>query len=312
MKNISSIVIYRLLLLAKKEKSNKNFFKVKAYYNAVDKLENLHGLYTINDVNNINGIGKHIREKIIKIMNTKRSLNNSKFDTNLYRDLLKIYGVGYKKANILIDSGISSIDDLYNKQFLLTKNQKIGLYYYNDLLKKICRHEMDNHYNYLSEIIHKLNPSKNIQYTITGSYIRGEKFSGDIDLLISCPSILNKLIQYLIKDGYIQHTLALGQKKYMGIVKLKHCNTNRRFDIVSTTDDEYPFALLYFTGNKDLNIKLRQIAHKLGLKLNEKSLTNMTTNKKIILHSEKEIFNYLGFEYKSPRDRNNTILIPLK
>jgi DNA polymerase/3'-5' exonuclease PolX len=72
-----------------------------------------------------------------------------------------------------------------------------------------------------------------------------------------------------------------------------------------TTYQEYPFALLYFTGDFDINIQLRKKASELGYKLSEYSLTPIISSKKAPeLYSEKEIFNFLGYKYIQPKNRN--------
>lgn len=111
------------------------------------------------------------------------------------------------------------------------------------------------------------------------------------------------LVKVLRKEKYIQDTLAFGDKKYMGVVKLKRHRVNRRLDILVTSIEEYPFALLYFTGSQALNIILRQVAIDKSLRLNEYSLTK--NKKEIKLKTEEEIFNYLGYKYIDPENRTN-------
>ncbi len=116
-------------------------------------------------------------------------------------------------------------------------------------------------------------------------------------------SIIERLGEYIIE------TLSIGTKKFMGICRLLGSlgKISRRIDILITTKEEFPFALLYFTGSKLLNTIMRKEAAKQGFRLNEKSLINLKTNKKIILKTEKEIFEYIGYKYLDPTDRNNIL-----
>ena len=93
-----------------------------------------------------------------------------------------------------------------------------------------------------------------------------------------------KIIDKLKQENYIKSSLALGEKKYMGIVKLKRKRHARRMDILITSQEEYPFAILYFTGSQELNILMRKDAIERGLRLNEYSLVN-SKDKRILLTS---------------------------
>ena len=73
------------------------------------------------------------------------------------------------------------------------------------------------------------------------------KESGDIDVLLKSEdkSTFKKFINELTKIEYLypEH-LAIGQKKYNGLGKIKNHLIYRRIDIMYTTPAEYPFAIL--------------------------------------------------------------------
>lgn len=78
----------------------------------------------------------------------------------------------------------------------------------------------------------------------------------------------------------------------------------RRIDFLYTPRSEYPFALLYFTGSKLLNIKMRKIAkNDKELSLNEKGFFKGTKMIDDNFNSEEDIFDYLGMKYLKPLDR---------
>jgi DNA polymerase/3'-5' exonuclease PolX len=81
-----------------------------------------------------------------------------------------------------------------------------------------------------------------------------------------------------------------------------------------TTPQEYPFAILYFTGSKDFNLMMRQVANDKGYTLNEYNIEKYSSDKKnrvknIIdpegekIKVEKDIFEFLEMEYREPCDR---------
>ena len=72
-----------------------------------------------------------------------------------------------------------------------------------------------------------------------------------------------------------------------------------------TKPQEYPFAILYFTGSMDFNTKMRANLLEKGLSLNEYSLKDNET-KKPVDHKfvkEEDIFEYLNMDYVHPCDR---------
>ena len=91
---------------------------------------------------------------------------------------------------------------------------------------------------------------------------------------------------------------------------------NRRIDILYTKPSEYPFAILYFTGSKEFNQKMRQHANEKGYSLNERNLTRnspsgppvsedeyMRVISKPKPETEDDIFKFLDFRYLAPKDR---------
>jgi len=65
---------------------------------------------------------------------------------------------------------------------------------------------------------------------------------------------------------------------------------------------------LYFTGSKGFNAAMRGHALKTGVSLNEHGFSKMVAKKKeekldVAMKSERDIFDYLGLEYKEPVER---------
>ena len=138
--------------------------------------------------------------------------------------------------------------------------------------------------------------------------------SGDIDVLLTCPgltteikefSFLSKLVKLLKKDNFIIDDLTKsGEKKYMGVCKLKSNLPARRIDIRCVNYDEYYSSLLYFTGSKNFNVLMRQNAIDMNYSLNEYGLKNKKNGELMKLNSEEELFKILNVPYMNPEDRN--------
>src|SRR5262249_38679852 len=69
-------------------------------------------------------------------------------------------------------------------------------------------------------------------------------------------------------------------------------------------DKDFAYGLLYFTGSKEHNIRLRQRAIDRGLSLNEYALAN--EKKSIPAKTEADIYKALGMEYVPPEMREDT------
>jgi len=201
----------------------------------------------------------------------------------------------------------------------------IGIKYYHDIQERIPRDEITQIKKIFSKCLKLLN--KDMIMEVCGSYRRGTDNSGDIDILITHPSIkeeedfaslennfLLTLIIKLTQAGFLKDHLTInGATKYMGMCKLKGSKYNRRIDMRFISFNSYVSALLYFTGSGNLNQKMRIHAMKKGYKLNEYGLFKLEFNKKtnkmekterIPCQTEKDIFNELDYEWLKPTERN--------
>lgn len=253
--------------------------------------------------NEINGIGQSIATKIDEFIETgELTIINDIPPEQKERDRVTkifegIYGVGTVTAEKWYDQGYRSLEDLRQIYGCMTDGQKLGYCYYYHLQKRIPRKEIDIYNTLLSKVI----PG---DFLICGSYRRGEPTSGDIDCLVKSSNALNlkTILSNIVSTGIIIGNLAIGTTKYMGICRLdeKHCA--RRIDILIVEPESWPYATLYFTGSKTLNIMMRVQSLKLGMKLSEYSM--MGNGKNYIVSSEEEIFALLGMKYLEPHERS--------
>jgi DNA polymerase beta len=158
---------------------------------------------------------------------------------------------------------------------------------------------------------------------LVGSYRRGASNSGDIDVLINVPmdmtaasakKQLADYVQRLMNAGYIEEILALGEHKCMAICRIDESSTARRLDLLLTPQQEYAYALLYFTGSDRFNVAFRQYALEKGYTLNEHALTPIKpVDQPPFMESEKAIFTFLGLRYVDPDQRvDGKQIIPLR
>jgi DNA polymerase/3'-5' exonuclease PolX len=303
--NIEQLIKY-LEIIKNYEIYNNEVYKVKAYNNAIENIIIYQDkLTSIDKFDNIEGIGTGILEKIYELYLTGKITyieNNIKND-KIYafkQQLLDIYGIGPINAKKIVESGITNIEQLKKNMNILNDKQKIGLKYYNDIKQTIPLDEYNKHINIIKKDLTK----SKLTFDFVGSYRRGSKNMGDIDLLIMKNANFNlkEYISKLIDENYIIDVLASGKNKFMGIVKIKN-NPARRLDILIAPVDEYYYSLLYFTGSYLFNIGLRHyVKTKFNLSLSEHGF-----NKPISVKNEEDIFKFLNLKYVKPIDRNKFI-----
>lgn len=278
-----------------------------------------------DQLKNIDGIGKGTLTRIDEILKTGKlsEIKQEVIDQsylNYLDELEEIYGIGHKTALELFNKyNVKSIKDLkklYKTGLIeLPSNIVKGLQYYGKMKENIPRIEIDNINNYLLPILTEIN--KELFGIICGSYRRLKATSNDIDMLLVHPSIKTKkdmekskvnylkiFIEKLIENKFIVDSLTdiNVPTKYMGLCKFKD-NPLRRIDIRFIPYESYYYAMLYFTGSKDFNKKMRLIAINMNYTLNEYGLYN-EKNKLFKVNSEKEIFDLLGMEYVDPQFRS--------
>ena len=154
---------------------------------------------------------------------------------------------------------------------------------------------------------------------IVGSYRRGAQSSGDIDVIITSNDsrVFTKFVENLSKEKVILYILSKGPSKCLVVAKIPSSDAARRVDFLFTSPEEFPFAILYFTGSKIFNTVMRHVALEKGYTMNEHGINKMEGKQKgekvdRLFASEKDIFDFLGLEYKSPIERLDGRAVILK
>lgn len=301
--------MYRLLAVQKVLKIIENFPEEITSSKQVYGIKNL-GKKSIARVEEILRTGKLSEIKI-----SEDSMKHLK----IIEELEDVFGIGRKKAYELFKiHNIVSIQDLQKKYFdgkiELPENIVKGLKYVNKIKEKIPRVFLEELSKILENTTFKI--SYNLFGVTCGSYRREKPTSNDIDFIITHTELISKTVSEKSTNNYLyQFVTSLKEQnviiesltddnvltKYMGICKLSNGDLCR-IDIRFMPYESFYSAILYFTGSKDLNKKMRQVALDLGYVLNEYGLYD--ENKKMFrVSSEKEIFEFLGMEYLKPYQR---------
>ena len=120
------------------------------------------------------------------------------------------------------------------------------------------------------------------------------------------------MVTDLTYDELLEHTQSIneigdcvlkiinkGKKRVRVLIKTDEGSLEGDIRIVKS--EHVPAAMMYFTGSKNLNIRMRGIAKSKGMQLNEYGIKK--DGELITFNSEKEIFEFLGMNYISPENR---------
>jgi len=137
------------------------------------------------------------------------------------------------------------------------------------------------------------------ELSIAGSLRRKKETIGDIDILTSSDSP-EKVMDFFVKYYDVQRVLMEGATKSSILL-----NDGLQVDLRVVKKDSFGSALQYFTGSKEHNVRMRNLAIKKGYKLSEYGLFEKDTEKYIVGKTEEEVYNKLGLEFIAPELREN-------
>jgi len=143
--------------------------------------------------------------------------------------------------------------------------------------------------------------------TPAGSLRRGRETVGDLDLLVTLADghtsqkHVDALAEHILKFPGIDQTLAHGENKVSFTLR-----DGLQVDVRLLKKENFGAALLYFTGSKEHNVRLRGRANDMGWTLNEYQLATLQGEKHVAGRSEEEIYARLKMDYIPPELRENT------
>lgn len=267
----------------------------------------------IKSLDAIEGIGESIAEKIIEFLLTGKieqfELLKKRVPFRLF-DLLNISGFGPATIKLLHEKiGIQ------NKEELITALQNntisgikgIGEKKVENMKRSLKLFKENERINYDeaivigNEILAAIKKIEGVKMAdIAGSLRRKKDTIGDIDIIIEAENKdRKKIIKNILSLQQVSKSIELGTTKASIILKSKDIQV----DVRLVNAGEYGAALLYLTGSKEHNIKLRIIARNKGYKLNEYGLFEITTDKKIAGTTESSIYKALGIKFIPPELR---------
>lgn len=298
------------------EIKGENQFRIRAYRKAAQNIESLSkdvAQLTENELTGIPGIGKDLAGKIREFISTGAVKTHRELREDIPESLimlLSIPGLGPKTAKLLHDKlNISSMDSL---ERLAHEHKLSGLPGIKDKTEKNIlkgiemirrgkeRQPIGKVLPLADEIRHRLlktSPLKELE--IAGSLRRWKDTIKDIDLL-AVSDEPEKAMNAFVRLPLVDRILMRGPTKSSVITK-----DGIQVDLRVVEERSFGAAMAYFTGSKEHNIRLREMAVRAGIKINEYGIFRVKDNKRLGGEKEGDIYRLLGLPYIPPELRED-------
>ncbi len=298
-------------------------FRAMAYQRAAhiieDLPEDIRNYIVSGKLYMIRGIGSSIASKIEEYIKTGKIQKFEELKKKVPEDFIELIdlpGFGPKTLKKIHDElGISTKDELVKalKDGRVEKLEGFGPKKVENMLKGLQMYEISKRRIILWEALQisrylkeKLKSGlKEInKIEIAGSVRRRKETIGDIDILVTAEDkYRSKIMDFFTSIEEVSEILVKGPKKSSVIMKFE--GKERQVDLRIFNDDEWGAALQYFTGSKQHNVHLREIAKEKGLKINEYGVFDAGTDKKIAGETEESVYESVGLKWIPPELRED-------
>ncbi|MBL1218772.1 MAG: DNA polymerase/3'-5' exonuclease PolX [Planctomycetes bacterium] len=271
----------------------------------------------------IDGIGKGSAEKIIEYVDTGTIAEHTELmeqvPAGLF-DVLEIPGLGPKTVRLMWEQlSITCVADLKGKldSEELAALPRMGKKTIDNIRQAITFAEESAGRTplgiarpiALALVEHLKSVSGVTRAEYAGSLRRGCETIGDIDILVACTDPEAVREAFCTQSRAVQ-VLARGETKCSIRIRFEHATMQADLRIVP--QEAFGAALMYFTGSKDHNVRLREVAIGNGMRLNEYGLFTTTDErpqdagiKPTAAQTEQDVFAALGLEWIPPEMRED-------
>ncbi|MRG88391.1 DNA polymerase/3'-5' exonuclease PolX [Salinibacillus xinjiangensis] len=294
-----------------------NPFKISAYRKAAQALEtDERSLSEIDDFTKMKGIGKGTAAVIQEYIEDGYSDTLRQLEEDVPAGLiplLDLQGLGGKKlAKLYQELNVTDAVSLKEacESGQVEQLSGFGKKTAEKILKSLEDHEKRPErlpIVFMLPIAEKIEQQlaglKNVtKFSRAGSIRRLKETIKDLDFIIATDQPEDVKEQLLNLEG-IQHVEAAGTTK-VTVIFSEGYDVSVDFRLVQP--NEFATTLHHFTGSKDHNVAMRQIAKEQNEKISEYGVENLDTGETLTFSSEKDFFNHFGLNYIPPELRENT------
>ena len=296
-----------------------NRFAILAYRRAAEQIANLdrdiNPIAQVGELRSISGIGQAIADKITSLLNTGSFDLLDRMKQTIPAgvvEMLAVPDMGPKRAKMLWEqASITNVTELEQaaREGKLAGLPGIGPKMEAKIIANIevtkkrganDRTPLGIAYPLAYAMLKQLMYVDGVlRASVAGSLRRMKDTIGDIDLLVAAEEV-DPVMNAFVSLGQAAEVIARGPTK--SSVRL---HTGQQVDLRVMQPKHWGAALQYFTGSKDHNVRLREIALKKGYSLNEYSLTRVKDGKDFFCHEEREVYEKLGLPFVPPELRED-------
>ncbi len=299
------------------EIKEENPFRIRAYRRAAQNLEALtedvETLARQERLEEIPGVGADLAGKIVEYLRTGRVRDVETAKKGVppgVVELMNVPGVGPKTARLLYDKeGVTTLDRL---EKLARAGKLRGLHGIQakteaNILKGIAlvrggqaRMPLGRALPLGRELVHALDGLPGVKaIELAGSLRRMKETVGDIDLLVTSTDPA-KVMQAFTTLPQVSEVLERGETK----ASVRH-REGIQVDLRVLEPECFGAALVYFTGSKQHNIRIREMAVKKGLKISEYGVFRASSGRRIAGATEEEVYAAIGLPWIAPELRED-------
>lgn len=298
------------------EIKGENPFRIRAYRRAAQNIEGFTrdvAETPKDELIKVPGIGQDLAGKIEEYVKTGRL----QFYEDLKKEvpeglstLLSVPSLGPKTAKLLFER--LKIKDIETLEQLAREHKLIGLPGIKEkteenilkgieMLKRgMERQPLGKVLPIANNILEHLRKNASVkELSLAGSLRRWKDTIKDIDILATSENP-REAMNAFVHLPHVKDVLAHGSTKSSIII-----HEGLQVDLRVVEEDSFGAALQYFTGSKSHNIRLREMAMKLGLKINEYGIFREKDEKKLGGKKEEDIYQILGLPYIPPELRED-------
>jgi DNA polymerase (family 10) len=299
------------------ELKGENVFRIRAYRRAAQNLDGLSkdvSTLSEEELTALPGIGKDLAGKVREYLATGKIAKHEDLKKDIPEgvlELLRVPGLGPKKAKQFYDTlKIKSVDELETaiRAGKLKKLPGIQAKTEENILKGIElikrgteRRPLGRVLPLADDIVRRMKDAAPVdKIAVAGSIRRMKETVKDIDILTTSKKP-EALMDAFVKLPHVSRVLMHGPTKSSVVTE-----EGIQVDLRVVEEDSFGAALQYFTGSKQHNIRLREMAVKAGLKLNEYGVFKEPGEKKIGGKTEEEMYKALKLPWIPPELREDT------
>ncbi len=288
-------------------------YKINAYRKAARVIESLtediEDIYREGRIYEIPGVGERIAKKIREFIETgtigKYEELRKEFPEELVM-LLDIPNLGPKTLKLAYEKlGVRSLEDLQRvlEDGSLASLPGMGPKKIENIKKGLALFLKGSDRMLLGEALelaeYVIESLKDVceKISYAGSLRRMKETVGDIDVL--AVGDRRKVIDRFVSLTRVTEVLAKGDTKASILIG------DRQIDLRVVDLEEWGSALQYFTGSKEHNVHLRELAKEKGLKINEYGVFRVSDNVRIAGDTEESVYSVLGLSYIPPELRED-------